>query len=199
MAHDRLAVHARPRRLAEPLRQFWSVAVRRVCILASASGSGKTTLGRALADRLGVPFHELDALNHDPGWKEATSAELRARVEPLVAGPAWVIDGAYRSKLGDLVLARSDTVVWLDLPRRVWLPRLLRRTARRLVMREELWNGNRETLRGVLWDDNALIPFAWRSFSDRRRRYPTVLAPYPVVRLRTSREVQRFLTTVDSR
>ena len=192
MAHDRLAVHARPRRVAP-------TPLQRVCILASASGSGKTTLGRALAERLGVPFHELDALNHGPGWTEATSAELQARVEPLVAGPAWVIDGAYRGKIGDLVLALADTVVWLDLPRRVWLPRLLRRTARRLVMREELWNGNRETLRGVLWDRNALIPFAWRSFVERRRRYPTELAPYPVVRLRTPREVRRFLATVDSR
>ena len=43
-------------------------------------------------------------------------------------------------------------------------------------MREELWNGNRETLRGVFWDRNALIPFAWRSFSERRRRYPAELA-----------------------
>jgi adenylate kinase family enzyme len=173
--------------------------VKRVCILASASGSGKTTLGRVLAERLGVPFHELDALHHGPGWTEATATELRARVEPLAASDAWVIDGGYRGKLGDLVLARADTVVWLDLPRRVWLPRLLRRTARRVVLREKLWNGNRETLRGVLWDRDALIPFAWRSFGERRRRYPTELAAYPVVRLRTSRGVERFLATAGSR
>jgi len=172
--------------------------VKRVCILASASGTGKTTLGRALAARLGVPFHELDALNHGPSWTEATAAELHARVEPLVAGPAWVVDGAYRGKLGDLVLARADTVLWLDLPRRVWLPRLLLRTLRRVMLREELWNGNRETLRGVLWDRDALIPFAWRHFPDRRRRYPVELAPYPVVRLRTTREVQRFLARLPS-
>jgi adenylate kinase family enzyme len=161
--------------------------------LASASGSGKTTLARALAGRLGVPFHELDALHHGPGWVEASAAELRARVEPLVAGPSWVIDGSYRGKLGDLVLARADTVIWLDLPRRVWLPRLLWRTARRLVTREALWNGNRETIRGVLWGRDALIPFAWRSFTERRRRYPTELAGYPVVRLRSRRAVARFL------
>jgi adenylate kinase family enzyme len=172
--------------------------VKRVCILGSASGSGKTTLGRVLADRLGVPFHELDALNHGPGWTEATAAELRARVEPIVAGPAWVIDGGYRGKLGDLILARADTVVWLDLPRRVWLPRLLLRTARRVVLRKELWNGNRETLRGVLWGRNALIPFAWRVFAERRRRYPVELAPYPVVRLRSSRQVARFLAALPS-
>lgn len=100
-------------------------------MIASASSSGKTTVGRTLASRLDVPFVELDALNHGPGWTEATGEELRARVEPIVAGDAWVIDGGYRNKLGDLVLAAADTVVWLDLPRREWVPRLVRRTIRR--------------------------------------------------------------------
>ena len=104
-----------------------------------------------------------------------------------------MIDGSYRSKLGDLVVARADTVLWLDLPRRVWLPRLLWRTARRAVLREELWNGNRETLGGVLWGPDALIPFAWRTFHDRRRRYPVELAGYPMIRFRRVREVKRFL------
>jgi hypothetical protein len=171
--------------------------VERVCVLGSASGSGKTTLGRALAGRLGVPFFELDALHHGPGWAEASALELRARVEPLVNLPAWVIDGSYRDKLGDLVLARADTVVWLDLPRRVWLPRLLWRTARRMVTREALWNGNRETLRGVFGGRDALIPFAWRSFAARRRRYPVELAPYPVIRLRTREAIERFLATAE--
>lgn len=106
-----------------------------------------------------------------------------------------MIDGACRGKLGDLVPGHADTVVWLDLPRRVWLPRLLWRTVRRLVGRKALWNGNRETLRGVLWGRDALIPFAWPSFADRRRRYPTALSPFPVVRLRTRRAVARFLST----
>ena len=106
--------------------------MRKVAILASASGNGKTTLGKALAERLGVPFVELDALNHGPNWIEATADELRAKVEPMLALDAWVIDGGYSSKLGDLVLRQADTVVWLDLPMRVWLPRLWRRTRRRV-------------------------------------------------------------------
>ena len=111
-------------------------------MIASASGCGKTTVGRTLAVRLGVPFVELDSLNHGPGWTEATAAELRARVEPIVATEEWVVDGGYRGKLGDLVLEAADTVVWLDLPRRQWLPRLVRRTIARIVRREELWGGN---------------------------------------------------------
>ena len=97
----------------------------RVAVIASASGNGKTTVGRALTDRLGIPFHELDALHHGPNWTEATAAELRQRVEPILRSDAWVVDGVYRNKLGDLVLEHADVVVWLDLPVRVWLPRLL--------------------------------------------------------------------------
>ena len=74
--------------------------------MASASGNGKTTLGRELARRLGVPFVEMDALVHGPGWVDIPDDELRAQVEPIVASDGWVIDGPYRGKLGDLVLAR---------------------------------------------------------------------------------------------
>jgi adenylate kinase family enzyme len=165
----------------------------RVAIVSSASGNGKTTLGRELARRLDVPFHELDALHHGPGWTEATADELRARVEPLVAEDEWVVDGAYRGKLGDLVLERAELVVWLDLPLHVWLPRLVRRTVRRIVRREELWNGNRETLRNNFFSRDSLVIFAFRAHFRHRRTYPTELAPYPVVRLRSPREVERWL------
>lgn len=170
--------------------------VRRVVLISSASASGKTTVAKELARRLDAPCYELDALNHGPGWTEATPAELRAAVEPLVAEERWVIDGAYRGKLGDLVLAAADTVVWLDLPMRTWLPRLLRRTAGRIIRREELWNGNRETVRGALWGRDALIPFALRNFPRRRRLYPAAFARYPVVRLRSTAEVERWLAQV---
>lgn len=167
--------------------------MRRFAIVGSASGNGKTTLGRELASRLGIPFVEVDALHHGPGWTEATADELRARVEPLVAGEAWVVDGYYRGKLGDLVPRSADVVVWLDLPVRVWFPRLLRRTLRRVATREELWNGNRETLRNVFFSRDSLLLFSLRAHFRRRRAYPTQLAPFNVVHLRTPKEVERWL------
>ena len=169
--------------------------MKRVAVLASTSGSGKTTLARELARRLDAPFLELDALVHGPGWTETPDAELRALVEPVVAGERWVIDGAYRGKLGDLVLESADTVVWLDLPVRVWLPRLLRRTIRRLRGKEPLWNDNRETVRGAFFGRDALLPYALRAHMERRRRYPVELASYPVVRLQSPEEVERWLET----
>jgi len=170
--------------------------VRRVALIASASGNGKTTVGRALADRLGVPFVELDALVHGPNWTETPDDELRALVEPIVRSDGWVIDGTYRRKLGTLVLDAADTIVWLDLPLRVWLPRLLRRTARRLTGRERLWNDNRETLRSVFWGRESLIGWALRTHFARRRDWPEQLADYPVVRLCSPADVKRWLSQV---
>lgn len=169
--------------------------MRRVAIIATASGCGKTTFGRALAARLDVPFVELDAINHQAGWSELDAVELRRRVEPLIAGDAWVIDGSYQSKLGHLVLEAADTVVWLDLPRRVWLPRLVLRTLRRVALREELWNGNRESLRHVLSGRDSLFAFALRNAPRRRRRYPGELARFRAARLATQREVDAFLAS----
>ena len=170
--------------------------MRKVAVIASASGCGKTTVGRLLATRLGVPFVELDALNHGPGWTEATAEQLRARVAPIVATDGWVIDGGYRGKLGDLVLEAADTVVWLDLPRREWLPRLFRRTVRRIVRREELWGGNRESFGNAFLMRDGLLRFAWRNYGVRRATYPSELARFHLVRLRSQREVDAWLASI---
>lgn len=167
--------------------------MRRVAVTASASGNGKTTVGRALAERIDAPFVELDALVHGPGWAEISDKELRRILEPIVAGDRWVIDGGYRNKIGDLVLARADTVVWLDLPVHVWLPRLVRRTVGRIRREEPLWNENRESWRSGFWGRDSLLGYALRMHFDRRRRYPRELAAYPVIRLRTQAEVDRFV------
>jgi adenylate kinase family enzyme len=167
--------------------------MRRVAVIASASGNGKTTLGRALGERLGVPFVELDALVHGPNWVETPDAELREKIRPTLELDGWVIDGSYQRKLGNLVLDAADTIVWLDLPMHVWFPRLVRRTWRRWTGREALWNGNRETLRSVLWSRDSLFRYALRSHFRRRRELPDRLAQYRVIRLRTPAEVAQFL------
>ena len=170
--------------------------MRRVAIIASASGNGKTTLGRALAERLGVPFVELDALVHGPNWQETSDEDLRLQIEPILRREGWVIDGSYQHKLGTLVLDSADTVVWLDLPTRVWFPRLLKRSARRLSGREPMWNDNRESLKDVFWGRESLFGYALTQQPVRRREWPTVLARHRVVRLRSQAEIEQWLAGV---
>ena len=126
-----------------------------------------------------MPFVELDAWVHGPDWSEVDDDALRARVTPVLARDGWVIDGSYRRKLGELVLRAADEVVWLDLPMRVWVPRLLRRTVRRLVRREQLWNGNRESLRGAFVARDSLFGYALRMHVHHRRAWPVSCADCP--------------------
>jgi adenylate kinase family enzyme len=98
--------------------------------LVGVSGAGKTTVGRKLAASLGVPFVELDAIFHQPDWVELPRDDFREQVSAALAAPGWVVDGNY-SAVRDLVWDQADTVVWLDLPRRLVMRRVILRTLRR--------------------------------------------------------------------
>lgn len=162
------------------------------------SGSGKTTLARTLAQRFGVPHVELDALHHGPNWQAATADELQRLVAGVLDDTrGWVVDGNYDSKLGDLVLDRADLIVWLDLPLTTKLLRLVGRTARRLVSREELWNGNRERLLHYFtWDPEALFPWTVRQHFRHRRAWPKRFRSRRHVRLRSADAVAEWLGTL---
>ncbi|TME34674.1 MAG: adenylate kinase [Chloroflexi bacterium] len=168
--------------------------------MVGTSASGKTTLALALAERLGVPFIELDALHWEPNWTEAPDEVMRERVTSAIAGETWVVDGNY-AVVRDLVWARADTVVWLDLPLRTVLRRYATRTVRRITMGEELWSGNRERLRFLLGRDS-LLWWILSTYRRRRREYPERLAAHPeitAVRLRSPREARAWLETLPRR
>ncbi|MDP9763173.1 adenylate kinase [Deinococcus enclensis] len=170
--------------------------MKRVIVIGT-TGSGKTTFARTLAGTLGVPHGEQDAWYHQPGWVPAPLASFRARVAAFTAGPAWVMDGNY-SKARDIGWAHADTLVWLDYPGQVVFWRVLTRTLRRVLGRQELWNGNRETVRGALSPEG---PVRWffRTHWQRRRDTPAQAAAYPhlrLVRLRTPREAAAWLARV---
>jgi adenylate kinase family enzyme len=112
------------------------------------SGSGKTTLAKKLARGLSNDFLEPDSIVHLPGWIDLPMDQFRAQVGDFVAGKQWVVDGNYSDVL-DIIWDRADTVVWLDYPRRLVMQRVIGRTLRRLITREELWHGNREPLTNI--------------------------------------------------
>jgi len=163
-------------------------------VVRGGSGAGKTTLARILARHLDVPHVELDALHHGPSWRSASAAELQASVQAaLDDARGWVVDGNYDDKLAGLVLDRAELVLWLDLPLGKKLLRLLGRTAARWWREEELWNGNRESLKTAVWGADALFPWAVRTHFRYRRRWPELFRGRPMLRLRTAREVDEWL------
>ena len=169
--------------------------MRRVAIIASAGGNGKTTLGRELARRKGVEFVEMDALVHGPGWTEISNDELRRVLEPIVQRDAWVIDGVYSHKIGNLVVDAADTIVWLDLPLWLKLRRIWKRTKHRIRNDVELWNGNRETWRNALWGWDSLFWWMVRGHFRHRRGWPRLFGgDRRLVHLQSVGEANRWLS-----
>lgn len=172
---------------------------RRIVVIGS-SGSGKTTLARELAMRLGVPHIEADALYWGPNWTPAQPDEFRRRVDQATAGDRWAFDGNY-SVVHRLVWSRADTVIWLDYPLGIILWRLLRRSVRRSVLGEELWNGNRESLWKHLLPRDSLFYWVLTTHRRRRQRYEATLqqpeyAHLRFIRLRSPRDTAKWLASV---
>jgi hypothetical protein len=122
---------------------------------------------------------------------------MQARTLAALGAHGWVVDGNYDSKIGTLVIDRAELIVWLDLPLRTKLVRVARRTLRRSLQQEVLWNGNRENWVDIFWGGDALLPWMLRAHFRHRRVWPQSLAGRVVVRLRTRLEVSRWLAEVD--
>ena len=167
---------------------------RRV-VVAGVSGTGKTTLAARISSVLGAPHTEIDALYHGPNW--TPREEFVEDVRALAQGDSWTTEWQY-SSARPILAERADLVVWLDLPfLSVTLPRVLRRTMRRRLRREVLWNGNVEPpLRTFFTDREHILRWAFST----RNRYSVLISQlheeHPallVVRLGTPREVQAWL------
>ena len=142
-------------------------------VVVGTTGSGKTTVARQLAEHLGVLHVELDALNWDPGWVDLNQTdreEFRKRVSKAVAGDAWVADGGY-SSVRDLVWSKATAVVWLNYPLWLILWRLLKRTVRRVVTKEPLWQGNTESFRRQFLSTDSILLWALKTHGRRNRSF----------------------------
>jgi adenylate kinase family enzyme len=149
-----------------------------------------------------VPHAELDAIFHLAGWKELPEDDFRAEVMAATAAGGWVVDGNYAA-VRDLVWSRADTVVWLDLPRHLVMRRITWRTVKRVVLRHQLWNGNRERLRDVLSTDptRSIIAWSWIKDGEYRRRYAAAMsdsrwAHLQFLRITSPHEVERLVSSV---
>ncbi|MCH5642850.1 AAA family ATPase [Gordonia sp. ABSL49_1] len=174
---------------------------RRIHIV-GVSGTGKSTLARQVAAILDVPRLELDEVFWDANWTYRDLHEARAIIRTFLDEnrSGWVVEGGWTNRLGGLLDTDRpdgpDLVVWPDHRRRTVMCRIVTRTLRRAICREELWHGNREEPRSWLRrdpDDN-IIRWAWVMYPETRNRMQARIdAGEPVLRLDGQRAVDGWL------
>jgi adenylate kinase family enzyme len=170
--------------------------MQRVVVIGT-TGSGKSKLAERLGERTGLRVIELDALYWGRDWQGAPVDLFRHRVERETQDESWIVVGNYR-QVRDIVWKPADTLVWIDLPFPLIFWRLLRRTVRRAVSKEDLWGtGNRERLTHAFLSRDSLLLYALKTHRRRRREFAIDCAflakDKKIVRLQNAREVENFL------
>ena len=139
-------------------------------VIIGTSGSGKSTFAQTLAQAMNSRCIELDELYWGPNWTAASREEFENAVLAATEGECWVVAGNY-SSVRDVLWSRATHIVWLNFTRRVVFSRVLKRTISRILLRTELWNGNRESFRSAFFSKDSVIFYAFSSFTENRRKF----------------------------
>ena len=131
-------------------------------------------LHRIIAEALGLNYGEIDALFWLPEWTQPADVEFYSDLKTALAGDGWVLDGNY-SRTVPIKWARVQVVVWLDLPYLLILYQVISRTLRRSIKQEELWSGNRESLRKAFLEKDSIILWSLTNLRKVRRGYAAAM------------------------
>ena len=175
--------------------------ITRVVVIGT-SCVGKTTFAQALARVLNFPHVELDSLHWQPNWIPRPPEEFRALTAEALAKDCWITDGNYGA-VRDLVWSRATTVIWLNYVFPLVLWRALTRTFRRVLTQEELYSGNRESLRMAFFSRESILWWVITTFHRRRRQYrrlfDTATTPrLAYVEFRSPAEARNFLRGIET-
>lgn len=113
------------------------------------SGTGKTYLANLLSAKYNIPHYDLDDLFWDNSanrYGVKMSIEIRSKLlSKILQNEDWIIEGVYYSWLMDS-FEKADTIIILDIPKRVYKYRIIRRFIKRKI---GIGNGKKETIKSL--------------------------------------------------
>ena len=131
-------------------------------LIIGCAGAGKSTLSRQLHQHTALPLIHLDQLYWLPGWVATERPVFREKLNLELQKDAWIMDGNFDSTLS-LRAQYADLIIWLDFPRRICLPRILKRfTTNFGKTRSDMTDGCPEKL------DTEFVRWIWRYEQDAR-------------------------------
>lgn len=170
--------------------------IQRIAVVGT-TGSGKTMTAIELSRRLGISHVELDALYWGPDWTESKTEDFRTQVGEVIKSDSWIVDGNY-SVVRDIIWPRAQIVVWLDYSLPIIMWQLTRRTFRRIILREELWNGCVERFWPQFFSRESIFLWALKTYRTRRKKYPELFAKpenahLSIIRLRSPKMANKWI------
>ena len=166
--------------------------MERVVIL-GCPGSGKSTLAMALGKKTGLPVVHGDKLFWHSGWVESTKEEIDEKLTAAAGEKNWIIDGNYTRTLPQR-LERCDTVIYLDLPRRVCMFSIFKRFITNIgKVRPDMPEGCPE---GLDWE---FICWVWNFNKTHRNKLYELIKQTPdktVHIFHSRKQVKTFIKTV---
>ena len=162
-------------------------------IVIGSGGAGKSTFSRRLGEVTGLPVIHLDAHFWRPNWDPTPKDEWKARVEELVKGDSWIIDGNFGSTR-ELRMRAADTIIMLDFPRHVCLYRAIKRAIIYYgKKRPDMGEGCSERI------DLEFLQWIWNYPKQGRRRALEEFERQTsknLITLKDNRDIERFLAEV---
>jgi len=139
------------------------------------SGSGKSTAAKRISVALGYKHVEIDAILWLPNWTQRDPSELAELLKFEVSNGPIVMDGNFATK--GINPNGGDILIFLDYPRWLIISRLIRRSLARVILRKELWSGNREEFKFLISADTEINPIlhAYKTYSSRHDSYTKLL------------------------
>lgn len=154
------------------------------------AGSGKSTLSKKLGIILNMPVYSLDSIVWQKGWKKTPDEEKAIKIKELISKDKWIIDGVSMD-----VFAAADTVIFLDVPRRVSYWRVLKRNWRYLFKsRPELPPDCPEIL--II---RKLITIIWNFYKNYRPRLLETMEKSKnkkIFHIRSNKELEEFIIQI---
>lgn len=166
--------------------------MKRVIVIGSG-GSGKSTFARDLGERSGIDVIHLDREYWRPNWDAMPADEWQGTVAEMLKRDRWIMDGNFGGTR-EMRMRAADTIIFLDLPRRVCLYRIFKRTIKYYGRsRPDMTEGCDERF------DLEFVRWIWNYPKTSRQRLFKELEKFPekhVVILRSTNEVNEFLASV---
>ncbi|WML31444.1 topology modulation protein [Neobacillus sp. OS1-32] len=166
----------------------------RIMVIGISPGTGKSTFARKLGQYLHINVYHLDVFYWKPNWIEASLEEFSNTQQNLVNQCQWIIEGNYSSTF-EIRAERADTIIYLELPLRVCLYRVVKRWLLNIGRtRTDMADGCKEKLD---WD---FIKFICTTYYPRKRimneRLQSLESKKEIVTLKSKQEIRNYLENI---